>query len=171
MEKVPHKAGVEWEADYCADLMFQEITGGKLRPEAWYVWYLCERHGGPPLLDPSLPPAQIACWDGEDILIAVHASLFEIIAALPEELAHRLSSRETARFEFLNYTLQHALSIPRADFQEMVGQRVAARFAAHHNLPRSKPEIIGNCSNLIQQETQKSANSSGGMDAHGTLAV
>lgn len=131
MERVPIKSRVEWEADYCAEVMFQEITGGQPRAEAWYGWFLCERHGGPPLIDPYMPPAQIACWDGEDILIASGAPLAEIVAALPEELAHRLSSRETARFEFLNYTLQHALTVSRAVFQEMVGQRVAARFAAH----------------------------------------
>jgi hypothetical protein len=130
MEKKSEKRRVEREADHCADMMFHELTAGSPRPEAWYVWYLCERHGGPPLLAPEMPVAQVACWDGEDILIAARAPIAEIIAALPEELAHRLSSRETPRFEPMNYTLLYAHIVPRADFQEMVGQRVAARFAA-----------------------------------------
>lgn len=131
MEKVPQKQGVEREAEYCAEVMFQEMTGGCPRREAWYVWYLCERYGGPPLMDPTMETAQVACWDGEDIIVAARAPLAEIVAALPEELAHRLSSRETARFECLNEGLCHAHTMSRADFQEMVGQRVAARFTTH----------------------------------------
>jgi hypothetical protein len=121
---------VEREVAYCAGLMFQEITGGRLRPQAWYRWYLCERHGGPPLVDGQMRRGQVACWDGEDILVDGHAPIAEIAAALPEELAHRLSSRETPRFEPLNYRLHHAPAIGREAFQEMVGQRVAALFAA-----------------------------------------
>lgn len=126
----PRRHLVEREAAYCAGLMFQEITGGHLRPQAWYRWYLCERHGGPPLVDGQMCRGQVACWDGEDILVDGRASIAEIAAALPEELVHRLSSRETPRFEPLNYQLRHASAVGRAAFQEMVGQQVAALFAA-----------------------------------------
>ncbi len=111
--------------------MFLELTGGRPRPENWYVWHLCERHGGEPLLDGIMPPGQIAYWDGEDIVIDACADLADIFAALPEELAHRLSSRETPRFEPLNHELRHAAALTREDFQELVGQRVAALFARY----------------------------------------
>ena len=123
------KAQVEREADWCAWIMFQELTGGKPRPELWYCWYLCERHGGAPLVDRRMSKGQIAYWDGDDIVLDSSAPLHEIIAALPEELAHRLSSRETPRFEPLNYFLRHAPVVDRSTFQEMVGQRVAELFA------------------------------------------
>jgi hypothetical protein len=119
---------VEREAAHCAGTIFREITGGRPRPEDWYRWFLCERHGGPPLIDVQMPPGQIAYWDGEDIVIDGRASIAEIAAALPEELAHRLSSPETPRFETLNDALRHAPSVGRAAFQEMVGQQVAALF-------------------------------------------
>lgn len=124
------KALIEQEADWCARVMFQELTGGKPCPEFWRLWYLCERHGGPPLLDRRMPKGQIAYWDGEDIVLDVFAPLDELVAALPEELAHRLSSRETPRFELLNYYLRYAPFVDRVTFQEMVGQRVAELFAA-----------------------------------------
>ncbi|HZO87745.1 MAG TPA: hypothetical protein VFB38_05340 [Chthonomonadaceae bacterium] len=129
-EDMPRKHLVEREAAYCAERMVQEITGGRLRPEAWYRWYLCERHGGPPLLDAGMPRGQVAYWDGEDIVLDACAAITDIAAALPEELTHRLSSRETPRFEWLNSHLKHAHSVGREVFQEMVGQRVAALFSA-----------------------------------------
>ena len=119
------------EAEYCAWVLFLELTGGALRPENWYIWHLCERHGGPPLLDGIMPPGQVAYWDGEDIVIDACADFNEIFAALPEELAHRLSSRETPRLEPLNYDLRHAASLTREEFQELVGQQVAALFAQY----------------------------------------
>jgi hypothetical protein len=125
-----YRQRIEREAAYCAGLLFQEITGGRPRPEAWYRWALCERHGGPPLVDEQMPPGQVAYWDGEDILVDGRAPIAEVAAALPEELAHRLSSRETPRFERLNCRLRHAPAVGREVFQEMVGQRVAALFAA-----------------------------------------
>ena len=119
----------EREAADCARTMFLELTGGRPRPENGYIWHLCERHGGEPLLDGVMPPGQIAYWDGEDIVIDARADLAEIFAALPEELAHRLSSRETPRFEPLNYELRHAFVLAREEFQELVGQQVAVLFA------------------------------------------
>src|SRR4051812_14865621 len=95
--------GVEREIEECARLMFLEITRGAPRPEAWYRWYLCERHGGAPLIDPYLPARQVAYWDGADIVIAAKAPLEEVIQALPEELAHRLGGVEAPRFEPLNH--------------------------------------------------------------------
>ena len=121
------------EAERCAMAMLLELTGGRPRPEGWYAWHLCERHGGAPLLDAAMPAGQIAYWDGEDIVIDAWANLAEIVAALPEELAHRLSSRETPRFEPLNDELRYAAFLTREDFQELVGQRFAALFAAHRN--------------------------------------
>lgn len=122
---------IEREAVLCALAMFREIAGPHgPRPEAWYRWYLCERHGGPPLVDGRMPPGQLAYWDGEDIVVDSRAAIADIAAALPEELAHRLCSRETPRFEPLNALLRHAPQIGREAFQEMVGQRVAALFAA-----------------------------------------
>ena len=120
---------LQQEAEWCAEVMFRELTGGQPRLEYWYLWFLCERHGGPPLLDRGMPWAQIAYWDGEDIMVDVNAPSDGIAAALPEELAHRLSSRETPRFESLNYYLSHASRVERERFQEMVGQRVAVLFA------------------------------------------
>ena len=126
----PTKTALWREAESCAQTLFHEITGGRLRPEAWYVWYLCERHGGRPLIDFAMIPGQIAYWDGEDIVLDGYAPLAEIIAALPEELAHRLSSRETPRFEPLNHSLHYAHTVTREAFQEMVGQRVSELFEA-----------------------------------------
>ena len=125
---------VDGEVEDCARLMFFELTGGAPRPEFWYRWYLCERHGGPPLIDPYLQARQIAYWDGEDIVIAAKAPLREIFDALPEELAHRLSGADATRFEPLNYCLRHASIVGRAEFQERVGQRVAELFA---EIPRA----------------------------------
>ncbi len=119
---------VAYEAELCAHAVFHELTKGMPRSECWYRWYLCERHGCTPLFDPKIPPRQIAYWDGEDIILDPKAPISEICAALPEELTHRVSSRDTARFEYLNNNLRHANSIPRDDFQEMVGQRVAELF-------------------------------------------
>lgn len=127
----------EREAARCAQEMFREITGGRPRPEPWYAWYLCERHGGPPLIDGKMPAGQIAYWDGEDIVIDAGASVAEIAVALAEELAHRLSSRETPRFEPLNAGLHHASEFGRAGFQEMVGQQVARLFAGSDAAPTS----------------------------------
>jgi hypothetical protein len=129
-ERCSLKRRIEVEVAACAWHIFQEITGGRPRPEAWYRWYLCERHGGPPLIDWQMPPRQIAYWDGEDIVVDGRASIAELAAALPEELAHRLASAETARFEPLNFGLRGALQVGRAEFQERVGQRVAMLFAA-----------------------------------------
>ena len=112
--------------------MFLELTQGEPRAEAWYRWYLCERHGGPPLLDPIMTPRQVAYWDGADIVIATQAPLEEILKALPEELAHRLSGADAPRFEPMNYTLRHASRVGRAEFQERVGQRVAELFGVGH---------------------------------------
>lgn len=120
---------VEREVEACAWRMFLELTRGTPRAEAWYRWYLCERHGGPPLVDPFIPARQVAYWDGEDIVIAAKAPLHAIVEALPEELAHRLSGAEAARFEPMNYELRHASQVGRAEFQERVGQRVAELFA------------------------------------------
>lgn len=119
----------EREAAHCARVVFREIMGRLPRSEAWYAWYLCERHGGPPLVDSQMHPNQIAYWDGEDIVIDGRASIADLVAALPEELTHRLTSRETPRFERMNDGLQHAHAVGREVFQEMVGQRVAALFA------------------------------------------
>ncbi len=121
---------VEQEAHDCALRMFLELTGGRPRPENWYVWFLCERHGGSPLLDPCMIPGQIAYWDGEDIVVDGSALLETVVAALPEELAHRLASHESPRFEPLNYRLRSAHAVTRTEFQEMVGQRVAELFAS-----------------------------------------
>src|SRR5438067_2053014 len=71
--------GVEREVEECARQMFIELTGGAPRPEPWYRWYLCERHGGSPLLDPYMPVRQVAYWDGCDIVIATRAPLPEIL--------------------------------------------------------------------------------------------
>jgi len=120
--------GVDLDVEDCARQMYLELTQGAPRAEAWYRWYLCERHGGPPLIDASLSSRQVAYWDGEDIVIAATAPIQEILDALPEELAHRLSGADAPRFEPLNYTLRHARTVPRAEFQEKVGQRVAQLF-------------------------------------------
>jgi hypothetical protein len=132
---------VEQEAERCARALFYELTGGHPRQELWYRWYLCERHGGPPLLDPKMHPRQIAYWDGEDIVIAPKAPLEEIAAALPEELAHRLTSPETPRCEPMNHTLRYAHTVSREMFHEMVGQRVAALFEAV--IPRHSEDGTG----------------------------
>ncbi len=116
------------EADECAGMVYREITAGKLRNEKWYLWFLCERHGGEPLVDCRMPHGQIAYWDGEDIVVDGRASSEEVLAALPEELTHRLTSRENARFEPANHRLRYAALIDRATFNEMVGQRVAELF-------------------------------------------
>jgi len=120
---------IDFEIEECARRMFLELTGGAPRPEFWYRWYLCERHGGAPLIDPSMPARQVAYWDGDDIVIAARAPLHEIFDALPEELAHRLCGAEATRFEPLNHDLRHAPNVGRAEFQERVGQRVAQLFA------------------------------------------
>ena len=120
---------VEREADECAGMVYLELTGGKTRGEEWYLWLLCERHGGEPLIDAAMPQGQIAYWDGEDIVVDARAPSDEVIAALPEELTHRLTSRETPRFEPANHRLRWAPSVDRETFQEMVGQRVAALFS------------------------------------------
>jgi hypothetical protein len=119
---------VEREADECAGMVYLELTGGKTRGEEWYLWFLCERHGGEPLVDGAMPRGQIAYWDGEDIVVDARARSDEVIAALPEELTHRLTSRETPRFEPANHRLRWARLVGREIFQEMVGQRVAALF-------------------------------------------
>jgi hypothetical protein len=120
---------INGEVEECARHVFLELTRGTPRPEPWYRWYLCERHGGAPLIDPCIPPQQVAYWDGDDIMIAAGAPLPAIIDALPEELAHRLSGTDAARFEPLNYLLRQAPALARSEFQERVGQRVAQLFA------------------------------------------
>jgi hypothetical protein len=120
---------IDREVEDCARRVFVELTRGRPRSEPWYCWYLCERHGGPPLIAPSVSPRQVAYWDGEDIVVAARAPMNEIVRALPEELAHRLSGSDTARFEPLNHLLQHAPAMGRAEFQERVGQRVAELYA------------------------------------------
>lgn len=122
------KQWVEREVETCALRMFNELTRGAPRPELWYRWYLCERHGGKPLIDPFMPIKQVAYWDGEDIVIAGRAPISEICDALPEELAHRLSGADAPRFEPMNYDLRHAPALGRQEFQERVGQRVAQLF-------------------------------------------
>ena len=122
------KYGVEREVETCALRMFYELTRGAPRLEIWYRWYLCERHGGKPVIDPLMPARQVAYWDGEDIVIAGGASIHEICDALPEELAHRLSGADAPRFEPMNYSLRHAPIVGRTEFQERVGQRVAQLF-------------------------------------------
>jgi len=119
---------VEQEADECAGMVYLELTRGRMRREEWYLWFLCERHGGEPLVDGTMPHGQIAYWDGEDIVVDGRAPSDEVVAALPEELTHRLTSRETPRFEPANHRLRWAPFVDRATFQEMVGQRVAALF-------------------------------------------
>jgi hypothetical protein len=120
---------VNGEVEECARRIFFELTRGAPRTEPWYPWYLCERHGGPPLLAPGVPARQVAYWDGDDIVIAVGAPTPAIIDALPEELAHRLTGVDAARFEPLNYLLKRAPALNRSDFQEKVGQRLAQLFA------------------------------------------
>lgn len=116
------------EAEECASLVYLELTGGRERREAWYLWFLCERHGGAPLIDANMPDGQVAYWDGEDIVVDAMAPQDEIVAALPEELTHRLTSRDAQRFELANYMLTCSCRVDRSVFQEMVGQRVAALF-------------------------------------------
>jgi hypothetical protein len=116
------------EAERCAQAVFHELTGGAPRSECWYRFYLCDRHGGAPLFDPNMHSRQIAYWDGEDIILDPKAPPCDLCSALPEELTHRLSSREYPRFEYLNFALRYAGLVPRHDFQEMVGQRVAQLF-------------------------------------------
>ena len=125
-----HSAETNGEVEECARRMFLELTRGTPRKEPWYLWYLCERHGGPPLIDPGIPVRQVAYWDGDDIVVAARAPVPAIIDALPEELAHRLSGADAPRFEPLNYLLRRAPALSRSDFQERVGQRVAQLFAA-----------------------------------------
>ena len=119
------KQKIELEVEECADTILLDLTEGKARREGWHLWYLCERHGGAPLIASSLPRGQIAFWDGEDIIVDGSAPLSEVIAALPEELTHRLCYA-SERFETLNYQLQYAREMPRNELQELVGQRVAA---------------------------------------------
>ncbi len=119
---------LQLEVEDCARRMFVELTGGAPRREFWYSWYLCERHGGTPLVDPSLPAGQVAYWDGVDIVVAGEAPIPEIVRALPEELAHRLSGAAASRFEPMNYFLLDASQLDRTEFQERVGQRVAELF-------------------------------------------
>ena len=123
------QAGLAGEVEECAHGVFLELTRGAPRTEPWYGWYLCERHGGVPLLDPDMPTRQVAYWDGSDIVVASRAARQEIGAALPEELAHRLTSSSALRFELMNYRLRYARFLDRADFHERVGQRVAELFA------------------------------------------
>lgn len=120
---------LQMEIDACAHAVFHELTGGRARNDPWYCWFLCERHGGPPLIDPAMPARQIAYWDGEDIVVAARASLEEVALALPEELTHRLSGANSCRFEPMNFSLRYALAMERTEFQERVGQRVAELFA------------------------------------------
>jgi hypothetical protein len=94
---------VEQEADECAGMVYLELTGGKVRGEEWYLWFLCERHGGEPLVDGAMPRGQVAYWDGEDIVV-------------------------DGRARPANHRLRWAPSVDRATVQEMVGQRVAALF-------------------------------------------
>jgi len=122
-------ADITGAVEECAKRVFFELTRGAPRTEPWYPWYLCERHGGAPLVDPAVPPRQVAFWDGDDIVVAADAPVPAIIDALPEELAHRLSGVDALRFEPLNYLLQRAPALNRSDFQERVGQRVAQLFA------------------------------------------
>jgi hypothetical protein len=125
----PWRGSVDREIEDCARRMFIELTRGAPRRDLWYGWYLCERHGGPPLIDPWIPAKQVAYWDGEDIVIAAKAPIREIVDALPEELAHRLASAGAARFETMNYLLRYSRALDRTEFQERVGQRVAQLFA------------------------------------------
>lgn len=127
-EKIDNRRPIDIEVEDCARRMFVELTGGAPRAERWYRWLLCERHGGPPLVDPWLPAKQVAYWDGDDIVIAAKAATHDIVRALPEELAHRLSSAASPRFEPMNYFLRHASALGRVEFQERVGQRVAELF-------------------------------------------
>ena len=122
-------AKVQNEVEECAHLMMQELTGGKIRPEDWHLWYLCERHGGAPVIAKALPAGQIAYWDGEDIVLDGGAPLADLLDALPEELAHRLSY-DSARFESLNYALLHSHALQRSDFQERLGQCIAELWQA-----------------------------------------
>jgi hypothetical protein len=128
MSNAVFSALVEREADECAGVVYHELTGGKRRREKWFPWFLCERHGGEPLVARDMPRGQIAYWDGEDIVVDAEASSEDVLAALPEELTHRLTSRETSRFEPVNYRLKYCSGVDRATFHEMVGQRVAALF-------------------------------------------
>jgi len=137
----PKRREIEREAHRCADVVFSELTGGAPRPEFWYRWFLCERHGGAPLIDNAMTAGQIAYWDGEDIVIDGRAAIELIAAALPEELTHRLSSPESPRFEGLNFTLRYAHRVGKIEFQELVGQRVADLFAARIAVSSSAPQI------------------------------
>ena len=123
------KQKIDLEVKMCADSILRELTGGKVRPEAWRVWFLCEKHGGAPVIARNLPSGQVAFWDGEDIVVDGAASLKDVIAALPEELTHRLGYA-SERFETLNYELQHSQRLPRTELQELVGQRVASLYEA-----------------------------------------
>jgi hypothetical protein len=124
----PHTGDLNGEVEECARRVFFELTKGSPRAEPWYSWYLCERHGGAPLVAP-IPKRQVAYWDGDDIVVAAGAPVPDIIDALPEELAHRLSGVDATRFESLNYLLRRAPTLNRTDFLERVGQRVAQMFA------------------------------------------
>ena len=132
------KQRIELEVEECADTILLDLTEGKFRREGWHVWYLCEKYGGAPLIARSLQPGQIAFWDGEDIIVDGSAPFSEVIAALPEELAHRLCYA-SERFETLNYQLRYAREMPRNELQELVGQRVAAIYQTR----KSRLEIEG----------------------------
>ena len=128
------KARVQREIELCAHSVFLELTRGRIRNDLWYGWFLCERHGGQPLIDPMMHPKQVAYWDGEDIVVAGKASIREIALALPEELAHRLSGADSCRFEPMNFSLRYSLNVARNEFQERVGQRVAELFAQRRSM-------------------------------------
>ena len=132
------KQKIELEVEECADTILLDLIGRKVRRENWHLWYLCERHGGAPLIASSLQLGQIAFWDGEDIIVDGGAPFSEVIAALPEELTHRLCYA-SERFETLNYQLQYAREMPRNELQELVGQRVAAIYQTR----KSRLEIEG----------------------------
>lgn len=126
---------VRLEAEWCAWEILQEVVGtGSAFSPLWrdqaIAWYLCERHGGRPFLMPLPDTRLIAFCTGEDIWVNVHAAIREILDALPEELAHRLSVA-SPRFERLNRHLHAAHQCDRRVFLELVAQRFSALFTGH----------------------------------------
>jgi hypothetical protein len=84
----------------CAEHICQDLMPRGTPRTFGALVYLCEQHGGTPLIDPVIPADRGGRCVGGEIILSPHCSLSDYQEIIPHELVHRLA--DEPRWEGLN---------------------------------------------------------------------
>lgn len=109
----------------CARFIYWDLSRGKALTAYRELVWLCEKHGGPPLPDPSVSSREGAIYRDGRIHVCTSLELAEYLEAIPHELVHRLA--DTERWRWLNGIID-GWAYDRYDFREDCARVVGRLF-------------------------------------------